>query len=139
MQAVRVIGAGISTLATRVAMLLVGLLIGIGVPALWIWVGAHVQESTAPSWAALAVVHVGVIFTFLLIASFFSFYIARSQAKGNGRADWMRGMSEERRVDSITDIHPLELIIFLAVFIDIVAFIVWFFAFGDPGTPVGQG
>ena len=139
MQAVRAIGAGISTLATRVAMVVVGLVIGIGVPALWIWIGSHVQDSTAPSWTALVVVHVGLIFTFLLIASFFSFWIARSRAQGKSRADWMQGMSEDRRVDSISDIHPLELIIFLAVFIDVVAFIVWFFAFGDPGTPVGQG
>jgi phosphotransferase system glucose/maltose/N-acetylglucosamine-specific IIC component len=139
MQAIRAIGTGISTLATRVAIVGVGVGIGIGVPALWIWIGSHVQSSTAPSWTALVVVHVGLIFTLLLIASTFSFLITRSQAKTPDRSDWMRGISEERRVDSISDVHPLELILFLAVFIDIIAFVVWFFAFGDPGTPVGQG
>jgi hypothetical protein len=130
---------GIYTVFTRLGIVALAFVIGLGVPLTWIWIGAHLQNSTAPSWSAFAVVHVGMIFTLLLIAGFFSFFVDRSKRRQVERADWMRGMSEERRVDSISDVHPLELIIFFAVFIDIIVFIVWFFAFADPGTPVGQG
>jgi heme/copper-type cytochrome/quinol oxidase subunit 2 len=124
---------------TRIGVVVLAIAVGLGVPVLWIWIGSQVQDTTAPSWTALAVVHVGMIFTLLLIAGFFSFFVARSKARRKERSDWMRGISEERRVDSISDVHPLELVIFFAVFVDIIVFIVWFFAFADPGTPVGQG
>lgn len=130
---------GVSVTISRIGVLALGIAVGLGVPVLWIWIGSQVQASTAPSWTALAVVHVGLIFTLLLIAGFFSFFVARSKAKQRGRHDWMRGMSESRRSDSLSDIHPLERIIFFAVFIDIIVFLVWFFAFANPGTPVGQG
>lgn len=139
MQVLQPIWQGISTLCTRLAIVGFGVVVGLGVPVAWVWIGSQVQNSTAPSWSAFAVVHVGMIFTLLLIAGFFSFFVDRSKQKRRERADWMRGMSEERRVDSLTDLHPLELIIFFAVFIDIIVFLVWFFAFADPGTPVGQG
>lgn len=139
MQVLQPIWQGISTLFTRLAIVVLAVLVGLGVPVAWVWIGSQVQNSTAPSWSAFAVVHVGMIFTLLLIASFFSFFADRSKLKHRERADWMRGMSEERRVDSISDVHPLELVIFSAVFIDIIVFVVWFFAFADPGTPVGQG
>ena len=120
-------------------MVVLGALVGLGVPALWIWVGSQVQDSTAPSWTALAVVHVGMIFTLLLIASFFSFFVHRSRERERARIDWMRGQSEQRRKPTIGDTHPLEMIIMLAVFVDIAVFIVWFVFFADPGNPVGQG
>ena len=139
MQTLASLRHGLSVTATRIAVIVLGIVVGLGVPAGWIWIGSQVQDSTAPSWTALAVVHVGLIFTLLLIAGFFSFFVDRSKARKRERADWMRGMTEERRRDSISDVHPLELIIFFAVFVDIIVFLVWFFAFADPGTPVGQG
>lgn len=123
----------------RIVVLMLSAIVGLGVPVLWIWVGSQIQGSTAPSWTALAVVHVGMIGTLLLIAGFFSFFIARSQERDNARVDWMRGQSEERRKQSISDVHPLELIVIFAVFVDIIVFLVWFFFFADPGNPVGQG
>jgi hypothetical protein len=138
-EALNTIRHGVAATATRIGVVVLGVLVGIGVPAGWIWIGSQLQETTAPSWSALAVVHVGIVFSLLLIAGAFSFFVSRTKAKTGGRADWMRGMSEERRVDSISDAHPLELIVFFAVFIDIIVFLVWFFAFADPGTPVGQG
>ena len=78
---------------TRIAILLLAILVGLGVPILWIWIGAQVQNSTAPSWTALAVVHVGMITTLLLIAGFFSFIVSRSQERRMERVDWMRGQS----------------------------------------------
>ena len=123
----------------RIAVIVLGAVVGLGVPALWIWIGSQVQNSTAPSWTALAVVHVGMIFTLLLIAAVFSFFIHRSRERERARADWMRGQSEERRKPSIGDTHPLEMIVILAVFVDIAVFVVWFIFFADPGNPVGQG
>lgn len=114
-------------------------MVGLGVPVLWIWVGSQVQQSTAPSWAALAVVHVGMITTLLLLAGVFSYFISRSQERDMARSDWMRGQSETRRRDSISTAHPLELIVIFAVFVDVVVFLIWFFFFADPGNPVGQG
>ncbi len=135
----RAIGRGAWTTATRIAVVALGILVGIGVPLGWIWVGSQAQETTAPSGTAFAVVIVGVVFTLLLIGGFLSFFAERSKRRRRERSDWMRGMTEERRRDSLSDVHPLEFVIFLAVLIDIVVFVVWFFAFANPGTPVGQG
>jgi hypothetical protein len=139
MHAFNVVRQGIATTVTRFGVLVLGVVVGLGVPVLWIWIGSQVQESTAPSWTALAVVHVGLIATLLLIAGIFSFFVERSRRKRRDRSDWMRGMTEARRTDSLSDVHPLELIVIFAVFIDLAVFVVWFFAFADPGTPVGQG
>ena len=128
-----------SSTVARIAILLLAIVVGLGVPILWIWIGAQVQNSTAPSWTALAVVHVGMITTLLLIAGIFSFIVDRSKGRRNERADWMRGQSEERRKESFATVHPLEQIVIFAVFVDIAVFLVWFFFFADPGTPVGQG
>lgn len=139
MQALHWMRHGISATITRIGVVVLGIVVGVGVPLGWVWVGSQLQETTAPSWTALAVVHVGLIFSLLLIAGFFSFFVARDKEKKRERPDWMRGMTEERRVESITDVHPLELIIFIAVFVDIIVFLIWFFTSASPGTPVGQG
>lgn len=139
MQALNAIRHGISATFSRLAVVVLGIVIGIGVPLGWVWIGSQLQSTTAPSWTALAVVHIGLIFSLLLIAGFFSLFVARSKERKRERSDWMRGMSEERRVESISDLHPLELIIFFAVFIDIIVFVVWFFTSASPGTPIGQG
>lgn len=139
MRAVIALSHGVSSTVGRIAQIVLGAVVGLGVPVLWIWVGSQVQESTAPSWTALAVVHVGMITTLLAIAGFFSFFVARARDNEKARADWMRGQSEERHTDSIADVHPLEMIIIFAVFVDVIVFLVWFFFFADPGSPVGQG
>jgi len=139
MHALQAIRAGVHSTVTTVFVLVLGTLVGVGVPLVWIWIGSQTQDTTAPSATAYVVVLVGIVFTLLLIGGFLSFFADRSKLKKRERADWMRGMSEERRVDSISDVHPFELIIFCAVFVDIIVFAVWFFAFADPGTPVGQG
>ena len=128
-----------SSTVARIAVLVLAVVVGLGVPVLWIWIGAQVQNSTAPSWTALAVVHVGMIATLLLIAGIFSFFVARSRERDRARVDWMRGQSEERRKPTMSEVHPLEQIIIFAVFVDVIVFLVWFFFFADPGTPVGQG
>ncbi len=52
----------------------------------------------------------------------------------------MRGQSEERRRETFSDTHPLEMIIFFAVFVDFFVFIAWFLFFARiPATPVGLG
>lgn len=141
MRALTAIGHGAASTGTRLVTVALGIVVGLGVPIGWIWIGSQIQATTAPSWTALAVVHVGMISTLLAIAALFSFLVARDRRRRGprSRVDWMRGMTEARRTDSFSDVHPLERIIFLAVFIDIIVFVVWFFAFADPGTPVGQG
>lgn len=138
MQALGTLGRGISSTASKIGVLALGAVVGLGIPGLWIWIGSQFQGGTAPSWSALAIVHVGMIFTLMLVAGFFSFFVDRSKQKARNRSDWMRGIHEGRRQDSIADVHPLELIIFLAVFIDIIAMTLWFFLAADPGVPVGQ-
>jgi membrane protein YdbS with pleckstrin-like domain len=130
---------GVSSTIGRIAQIVLGAVVGLGVPVLWIWIGSQVQNSTAPSWTALAVVHVGMITTLLAIAGVFSFFVARAGERKRARVDWMRGQSEERHQDTIAEVHPLEMIVIFAVFVDVIVFLVWFFFFADPGNPVGQG
>ena len=139
MQALRAIRHGVHSTMTTVLVIAFGAVVGVGVPLLWIWIGSQTQHTTAPSATAFAVVLVGIVFTLLLIGGFLSYFADRSRSRQRRRSDWMRGLSEERKRDSFSDVHPLELIIFCAVFVDFIVFLVWFFAFADPGTPVGQG
>jgi hypothetical protein len=130
---------GLSSTVTQIGVIVLGAVVGLGVPLAWIWIGSQFQQGTAPSWTAFAVVLAGLIGTLLLIAGFFSFFIARSKERSRARVDWMRGQSEERRKESFSDTHPLEMIIFFAVFVDFIVFIAWFIFFADPGHPVGSG
>lgn len=139
MRALNTVRRGLSSTVNRVGVIVLGAVVGLGVPLLWIWVGSQFQGGTAPSWTAFVVVHVGMIGSLMLIAGFFSFIVARSKERNRARVDWMRGQSEERRRDTFSDTHPLEMIIFFAVFVDFIAFICWFFFFADPGHPVGAG
>ena len=139
MRALNTVRRGLSSTVARIGVVALGAVVGLGVPLLWIWVGSQFQGGTAPSWTAFAVVLGGLIGTLMLIAGFFSFFVARSKERQRARVDWMRGQSEERRTETFSDTHPLEMIIFFAVFVDFIAFICWFFFFADPGTPVGAG
>jgi hypothetical protein len=130
---------GLSSTVGRIGVIALGAVVGLGVPLLWIWIGSQFQGGTAPSWTAFAVVLGGLIGTLLLIAGFFSFFVARSRERSRARVDWMRGQSEERRKETFSDTHPLEMIIFFAVFVDFIVFILWFFFLADPGHPVGSG
>jgi hypothetical protein len=139
MQVFQAIRNGVHSTLTLVLVIAFGAVVGIGVPLLWFWIGSQTQHTTAPSATAFAVVLIGIVFTLLLIGGFLSYFADRSRHRQRQRSDWMRGMTEERKQDSFSDMHPLEAILFCAVFVDIILFVVWFFAFADPGTPVGQG
>lgn len=130
---------GLTIAVSRLGVFVLAIVVGLGVPIAWVWIGSQAQDSTAPSWTALAVVHAGIIGSLLVIAGVFSWFVARSRDRERSRSDWMRGQSEERRTPTMSDTHPLEMIIFFAVFVDIIVFMVWFFFFADPGNPVGQG
>ncbi len=132
----------IGRLLTRFWITILAVLVGIGLPVLWIWIGSQFQDGTGPSWAALTIVHAGLVSSLIIIAALFSWFIARQnrrESSGSARVDWMRGMTEGRRSTSVSTTHPLELVIIVAVVVDLIAFLVWFFFFADPGTPFGQG
>jgi len=133
------VGYGLALVISRIGIFVLAAAVGLGLPLLWIWIGSQVQGSTVPSAAALAVVHVGLIGSLILIVAVFSYFVERSKSRERARVDWMRGQSEVKTSQTLVGTHPLELVIIFAVFIDIIVMAVWFFLFADPGTPVGQG
>ena len=131
---VRVIVETFRTAASLVAIVVLGL----GVPGFWVWVGSRVQGGTAPSFLAIMVFLGGITVTYGAIALVIAWHKGRSTESAGRpvRYAWNRSMRGERYVPAKTT--RLENILMVAALVVAVVVAVWFFFFGDPGTPVGQ-
>ena len=105
-----------------------GVLLWVGVPLGWLWVGAQVQGSTGSLGAALAVMMGGVIVSIGLIVPALA---------------WLNGKHGELRERRGLDSHgqtALEAVMTVSAGIALVGFSVWFFLFsGSSPLPTGLG
>ena len=112
------------------------LLLGAGIPYLWVWVGSQLQGGTAPSFSGLGVALFGIIFSYALMAFALAWLKARL-THDDGRPvrhDWNRSLSAERRHAPTT--HPIEDMVVTATILVGIVCTAWFFMFGSPGVPV---
>ena len=117
-------GAG----ATLVLLIMVigSLVLWIGTPLLWLWVGSQVQGATASLGTALGVSFIGVVATIMLLAGVLAKLSNVYQA--NRRA---RGLED-------TGHYVLERVLVVSAGITLAAFVIWFFFFaGASPVPVG--
>jgi hypothetical protein len=117
-------GAG----ATLVLLIMIigSLVLWIGTPLLWLWVGSQVQGATASLGTALGVSFIGVVATIMLLAGVLAKLSNVYQA--NRRA---RGLDD-------TGHYVLETVLVVSAGITLAAFVVWFFFFaGASPVPVG--
>jgi heme/copper-type cytochrome/quinol oxidase subunit 2 len=113
--------AGASGLILTVIMLGAGLVLWIGVPLGWLYIGSQVQGSTESLGLAILVMMVGVLLSIALIVP------------GLG---WLNRKHLELREARGLDTYgqtALEAVMTVSVVIAVVAFVIWFFLIEGPG------
>ena len=117
---------GVGATLVLLIMLIGSLVLWIGTPLLWLWVGSQVQGATSSLGTALGVSFIGVVATIVLLAGILAKLSNVYQA--NRRS---RGLQD-------TGHYVLEAVLVISAGITLVAFVVWFFLFaGASPVPVG--
>jgi hypothetical protein len=107
-------------------MILGSIVLWVGTPLLWLWVGSQVQGTTQSLGSALAIAFVGVIITVTLLASVLS--RLSDIYRGNRMA---RGGEDPGHV-------VLEGVLVVSAGVTMAAFAIWFFFFaGAAPAPIG--
>jgi hypothetical protein len=113
--------AGASGLILLVMMLGAGLVLWIGVPLGWLYVGGQVQGATDSLGAALGVMMVGVLVSIALIVPALG-WLNRKHIE----------LREARGLES-HGLTALEAMMTVSAAIALVAFVIWFFLIAGPG------
>ncbi|HSC02680.1 MAG TPA: hypothetical protein VLC49_05155 [Solirubrobacteraceae bacterium] len=117
---------GMGATLVLLIMIIGSLVLWIGTPLLWLWVGSQVQGATASLGTALGVSFIGVVATIMLLAGVLAKLSNVYQA--NRRA---RGLDD-------TGHYVLETVLVVSAGLTLAAFVVWFFFFaGASPVPVG--
>jgi heme/copper-type cytochrome/quinol oxidase subunit 2 len=116
-----VLRAGASGLILVVMMLGAGLLLWVGVPLGWLYVGGRVQGATDSLGAALLVIMVGVLASIAVIVPLLA---------------WLNRKHLDLREARGLESHgatALEAVMTVSAVIAVVAFVIWFFIIAGPG------
>ena len=110
-----------------VAIMFIGsLVLWIGTPLMWLWIGSQIQGNTSSLGAALGVMFIGVIATIAALASVLAKLsnVYRANCQSRGLAD--------------PGHFVLEGVLVVSAGVTLAAFAVWFFFFaGTSPIPVG--
>jgi hypothetical protein len=117
----RVLNYGASAVLTAVIMVGASLLLWIGVPAGWLWIGSQIQGSTGSVGTAIAVMLVGAVTSIVVIA-----WLLGTVNRAHERLLVARGVEPEGP-------PLLEVVLVITAAIALVGFAVWFFVFAGPG------
>jgi len=117
----RALNYGASAVLTGVIMVGASLLLWIGVPAGWLWIGSQVQGSTGSIGAALFVMFVGAIASIVAIAWVLA------------RLNHAHQRLREARGGDLNAPPLLEVVLVVTAVIALVAFAFWFFVITGPG------
>ena len=108
-----------------VAMMVIGsLVLWVGVPLGWLWVGSQVQAETDSVGAALGVMMVGVVVSVILLARLL---VSLNRAHESLR----EAAGREPRGNTL-----LEMVLVVTAGVAVVAFVIWFFIFTGPGPSI---
>jgi heme/copper-type cytochrome/quinol oxidase subunit 2 len=113
--------AGMSGLILMVIMLGGSLLLWVGVPVAWLYIGSRIQGATNHLGAAIAVMMVGAVASIVAIAA------------GLG---WLNRKHVELREARGLETHggtALEAVMTISAIIAVIGFSIWFFIFAGPG------
>jgi heme/copper-type cytochrome/quinol oxidase subunit 2 len=113
--------AGVSGLLVLLMMLGAGLVLWIGVPLAWLYIGSQVQGATDSVGTAIAVMLVGVVVSIVAVVPMLA---------------WLNRKHLELRAARGLDTHgqtALEAVMTVSVVIAVLVFVVWFFVIVGPG------
>src|SRR3954471_5183369 len=120
----RALNYGASALLTGVIMVGASLLLWIGVPAGWLWIGSQVQGSTGSIGTAIAVMLIGVIVSVIALAWVL------------GRLNRMHEDLLDARGAQRTGPPLLEVVLVVTAAVALVGFAIWFFVLAGPGPEI---
>jgi hypothetical protein len=117
----RALNYGASAVLTVVIMIGASLLLWIGVPAGWLWIGSQIQGSTGNLGTAIAVMLIGAIASIVALAWVL------------GRLNIVHERLRERRGVDQTGPPLLEVVLVVTAAIALIGFAIWFFVLAGPG------
>jgi uncharacterized membrane protein YjgN (DUF898 family) len=124
----------------RAALTLLGaVLVGFGIPALWLKIGGAIEPDTGEGTlaaASLAVVLGGIVASYLAVIMGAGLVAGRRQAAAPRHHNWNRSMRDERHRPPT--LNALETLFVVTTLLVGVAYLVWFFvAAPASGPPLG--
>jgi len=117
----RALNYGASAVLTGVIMVGASLLLWIGVPAGWLWVGSQIEGSSGSLGTAIAVMMVGAIASIVALA-----WVLGKLNRAHERLREARGATSDAP-------QLLEVVLVVTAAVALVAFAIWFFVFAGPG------
>lgn len=119
------------------------IVIGFGVPLLWVWIGSQLQggSGTNVSFAVAIAILLGIIASYVGLLYVAGWVMARinpqlleQRQRGSSRQPWMRGMTDTRAVRPADRQMPaLERVFVTTTIIVSIAFTIWLlFIAGSP-------
>jgi hypothetical protein len=120
----RALNYGASAVLTAVIMVGASLLLWIGVPAGWLWIGSQIQGSTGNVGTAIAVMLIGAIVSIIALAWVL------------GRLNRVHEHLREARGADSSGPPLLEVVLVVTAAVTLVGFAIWFFVFAGPGPEI---
>jgi hypothetical protein len=117
----RALNYGASAVLTAVIMVGASLLLWIGVPAGWLWVGSQIQGSSGSLGTAIAVMLIGAVVSIVALAWLL------------GRLNRFHERLREARGAKSDGPPLLEVVLVVTAAVALVGFAIWFFVFAGPG------
>jgi hypothetical protein len=117
----RALNYGASAVLTAVIMVGASLLLWIGVPAGWLWIGSQIQGSTGNVGTAIMVMLVGAVVSIVALAWLL------------GRLNRVHEHLREARGAEPTGPPLLEVVLVVTAAVALIGFAIWFFVFAGPG------
>ncbi len=116
-------------------------MIGAGVPLLWIWIGSLIQSSrgaTHVEGSTAAIIFVGILASYVIVLMIAGAIQARGQASEDQapvRYPWNRSMRDEPYRPGTSKLSPVEAVFVGTAIVASVAMLIWFFAFAGSPLP----
>lgn len=116
-------------------------LIGAGVPLLWIWIGSLIQSSrgaTHVEGSTAAIIFVGILASYVIVLMIAGAIQAHSQAdeeQAPVRYPWNRSMRDEPYRPGTSKLSPVEAVFVGTAIVASIAMLIWFFAFAGSPLP----
>jgi hypothetical protein len=116
-------------------------LIGAGVPLLWIWIGSLIQSSRGADHVegtTAAIIFVGIVATYVIVLMIAGAIQARNHAaeeRTPARYPWNRSMRDEPYRPGSQKLSPVEAVFVGTAVVASIAMLIWFFAFAGSPLP----
>ncbi|HEX2129142.1 MAG TPA: hypothetical protein VHF58_07985 [Solirubrobacterales bacterium] len=117
-------------------------LIGAGVPLLWVWIGSMISDArgaTSVEASTAIVIAVGIIVTYVVVVLIAAAIQARTQPQERGprhtRDPWLRSMRDEPYRPGTEKLSPVEAVFVGTAIVASIAMMIWFFAFAGSPLP----